>query len=425
MAEGQPSDDLARLQERVDALEGRPAPVRHRTRSVCAIVLIVLGCLLAPLGLVAAWTADLADDTDRYVATVAPLARDPAVQDAVADRVTGVLMSHLDLADLLKEVAPADRPVLEKGLGALGSSLEDALSGFVRDKAREVVASETFARLWTDANRQIHTAVDKALTGSGGGAVRIEGDAVTIDLAPVIEQVKDKLAGSGLKAAEKIPDVHTDFTVLRTEKVADLQSYFRLLQLAGVWLPVIAALLLAGGVLAAVRRRRALVAAALATAFTALLLGLGLTVFRAFYLDALPAGVSQPAAGAVYDTLTRFLRTAVRAVVALGVVVALASWISGPGRRARAVRQIWHAGLGAARTQTGRLGLRTGPVGPFVHRHRHWIGWLLAAAAIIAFVLWPHPTGWVVLGLALALLFALAVVDFLGADAADGAEGAG
>ncbi|MFI8350729.1 hypothetical protein [Streptomyces sp. NPDC085596] len=418
MAEREPGDELARLRERVDALEDRPAPVRHRTRSVCAFVLIVLGCLLAPLALVATWTADLADDTDRYVATVAPLAGDPAVQDAAADRITGALMQYLDLSDLLKEAAPADRPRLEKALGALGGSLDDAVSGFVRDKAREVVASETFARFWTDANRRLHTTVDKALTGSGGGAVRIEGDAVTVDLAPVIEQVKSRLEDSGLKAAAKIPDVHTDFTVLRTEKVADLQSYFRLLQLAGVWLPVVAALLLAGGVLLAVRRRRALVAAALGFAVTALLLGLGLTVFRAFYLDALPSGVSQPAAGAVYDTLTRFLRTAVRAVIALGVVLALAAWLTGPGRHARAVRQIWHAGITAARSQTDRLGLRTGPVGPFIHRHRVWLGWLLVAGAVVAYVLWPHPTGWVVLGLALALLFALAVVDFLGADGA-------
>ncbi|MFF0382957.1 hypothetical protein [Streptomyces sp. NPDC004286] len=422
MAEREPGDELARLRERVDALEGRPAPVRHRTRSVGAFVLIVLGCLLAPLALVATWTADLADDTDRYVATVAPLARDPAVQDAAADRITGALMHYLDLSHLLEEAAPADRPKLEKALGALGSSLEDAVSGFVRDKTREVVTSETFARFWTDANRRLHTTVDKALTGSGGGAVRIEGDAVTVDLAPVIEQVKSRLVDAGLKPAAKIPDVHTDFTVLRTEKVADLQSWFRLLQLAGVWLPVIAALLLAAGVLLAVRRRRALVTAALGFAVTALLLGVGLTVFRAFYLDALPAGVSQPAAGAIYDTLTRFLRTAVRAVIALGVVVALSAWLSGPGRRARAVRSVWHTGITAARTQTDRLGLRTGPVGPFLHRHRVWIGWLLVAGAVVAFILWPHPTGWVVLGLALALLFALAVLDFLGAEGEEGAR---
>ncbi|MFD4786404.1 hypothetical protein ACFWN1_04865 [Streptomyces sp. NPDC058459] len=419
MAEQGPGgDELTRLRERIDALEGRPAPVRHRTRSACALVLIVLGCLLAPLALVATWTADLADDTDRYVATVAPLARDRAVQDAAADRITGALMRYLDLAGLLKEAAPADRPLLEKAFAALGGSLDDAVSGFVRDKAREVVASETFARFWTDANRRLHTTVDKALTGSGGGAVRIEGDAVTVDLAPVVAEVRTRLVDAGLKPAAKIPDVHTDFTVLRTEKVADLRTYFRLLRLAGIWLPVIAALLLAGGVLLAVRRRRALVAAALGFAVTALLLGLGLTVFRAFYLDALPAGVSQPAAGAVYDTLTRFLRTAVRAVIALGVVLALAAWLSGPGRRARAVREVWHAGLTAARTQTDRRGLRTGPVGPFVHRHRVPLGWLLVAGAVIAFVLWPHPTGWVVLGLALALLFALAVVDFVGAEGA-------
>jgi hypothetical protein len=77
---------------------------------------------------------------------------------------------------------------------------------------------------------------------------------------------------------------------------------------------------------------------------------------------------------------------------------------------------VWHSGIAASRAQTDRLGLRTGPVGPFVRRHYVWIGWLLVAAAAVAFVLWNHPTGWVVVGLALALLFALAALDFLATD---------
>lgn len=144
-----------------------------------------------------------------------------------------------------------------------------------------------------------------------------------------------------------------------------------------------------------------------------LLLGVALTVFRVVYLDALPAGVSQGAAGSVYDTLTRFLRTSVRSVVALGVVIALAAWLTGPGRHAALVRRLWHSGIGAVRATADHAGLRTGPVGPFVDRYRAWITWILAGGAVLAFVLWPYPTGWVVIGLALALLFALAIVDFL------------
>ncbi|MGW4447414.1 hypothetical protein [Streptomyces sp. NPDC004682] len=427
MGQEQPSgrEEWEELRARVDALEGRRRPRRHPGRAVVAFVLVVLGCLLAPLGVVAAWTADLADDTDRYVATVAPLAHDPAVQDAVANRVTDALMDQLDIPKLLEKVAPKDRPLVEKALGGIGGSLQGAVRSFVNDKTREVVASDRFATFWTNANRQIHTSVDKALTGSGGGAVQLQGDKVQIDLAPVIEQVKDRLVGAGLGLAGKIPEVHTSFTVLQAEEVGKLKTYFRLLELAGLWVPVLAAVLLIAGVLTAVRRRRALVAAALGFAFTALLLGLGLTVFRVIYLDALPADVSQPAAEAVYDTLTRFLRTAVRAVITLGVVVALAAWLSGPGRYARGARQLWHTGIHAVRGQADRFGMRTGPVGPFTHRFRVWIEWLLVAGAVAAYVFWDRPTGWVVVGLALALLFALAVVDFLAEAPDDGGGGAG
>ncbi|MDX3315074.1 hypothetical protein ACWGH3_34735 [Streptomyces sp. NPDC054884] len=413
---GVPADvELELLRARVAALEAerRRPPAHHRVRSTLAVVLIVLGCVLAPLGLVAAWTSSIVGDTGRYVDTVRPLAADKDIQNAAADRVTDVLMQRIDLTALLQDAAPAQRPLLEKALGRLGPALENAVRSFVHDKAQAVVASDAFQKIWTDANRRIHSSVEKALTGSGGGAVKIENDTVTLDLAPVVDQVKQRLVGSGMTIAGKIPEIHTDFTLVRSEDIGKVKTYFRVLQLVGFWLPVVAVLLVAAGVLLSAHRRRVLIVAALCFAFAALLLGVALTVFRAVYLDALPSGVSQPAAGSVYDTLVRFLRTSVRSVVAVGVVVALAAWLTGPGRHAALVRRLWHSGIGAVRTTAEHAGMRTGPVGPFVDRYRTWITWILAAGAVLAFLLWPYPTGWVVVGLALALLFALAVVDFL------------
>lgn len=406
--------ELERLRARVAELEAEQAarPKRHRARSALAAVLIVLGCILAPLGAVAAWTADITGNTDRYVETVEPLARDRDIQNAVATLVTDAVMSRLDLTALLSETPAADRPLVEMALGRLGDSLEGAIRSFVHDKAQAVVASDAFDRIWTEANRRVHDAVVKALTGEGG-AVKVEKDRVTVDLGPVVEQVKRRLVDEGMTAAGIIPEIHTDFTVVHSEDIGQARTGFRLLQLAGFWLPVASLLLIAGGVLLAAHRRRALVAGGLGFAFAVGLLGVALTVFRTVYLDALPSGISQPAAESVYDTLVRYLRTGVRVSVALGVVVAIAAWLTGPGRRARFVRQMWHAGIGAVRSTADRAGLRTGAVGRFAHRHRAWISWLLVAAAVLAFVLWPYPTGWVVVGLALALLFALAVVDFV------------
>ncbi|MER7815409.1 hypothetical protein [Streptomyces sp. NPDC096153] len=418
---GSEGRDLERLQARIAALEAReqppPRPPRHRMRSALAAVLIVIGCVLAPLSAVATWAKSEVGDTDRYVATVAPLASDPDVQAAVATRVTNVVMEHIDLPALLEDVAPADRPRLDALIGRIGGALENAVRSFVQARTQDIVASDAFQRIWTDANRRIHAAVDKALTGSGGGAIELTDNAVKIDLAPVIEQVKQRLVNEGLTVAEKIPEIHTDFTVLQSEDVGRVKAGFRLLQLAGTWLPVVAVVLIAAGVLLSAHRRKALVAAALGVAVATALLGAGLTVFRLIYLDSLPKGVSQPAATSVFDALVRFLRTTIRNIVMLGIVVALAAWLTGPGRYAGLVRQLWTSGLAATRATADRAGLRTGPVGPWVRRYRTWITWVLVAAAVLVYVLWSYPTAWVVVGLALALLLALAVVEFLAQDA--------
>ncbi|MFB8078665.1 MULTISPECIES: hypothetical protein [unclassified Streptomyces] len=427
MPDDENQNELAALRARVAALESeaaaRPAP-RHRGRSFLAAVLIVIGCLLVPLGIVAAWTSDIVGDTDRYVSTVAPLASDADVQAAVANRVTGAVMEHIDLESLLEGVAPEQRPLLAKALGKLGGSLESAVSSFVHDKAQDVVASDAFETVWTDANRAVHTSVVRALTGSGDGAVQINNDTVTVDLAPVIERVKERLVDSGLTVAGKIPEIHTDFTVVKSEDIGKVKTGFRLLQVMGLWLPVLAVLLVVAGVLLSTHRRRTVIASAIGVAVAALVLGIALTVFRTVYLNALPDTVSQPAAGSVYDALIHFLRTTVRMVVTLGLVVALAAWLTGPSRPAVVVRRMWNSGIDATRAAADRAGLRTGPVGPFVRRYRTWITWILVALAVLVYVLWDHPTGWVVVGLALALLFVFAVVRFLGAEPADADEDA-
>ncbi|MFJ9175496.1 hypothetical protein [Streptomyces sp. NPDC102360] len=408
--------ELARLRGRVAELEAERGGRRHRGRSFLAVVLIVIGCVLAPLGIVASWAADTVGDTDRYVATVGPLASDPDIQKAVANRATNAIMQRIDLQSLLSEVPTDDRPLVDKSLGKLGDSLEGAVRSFVQDKAQGVVASDAFENIWKQTNRKAHSALDKALTGSGGGAVELKGgDTVTLDLGPVVEQVKQRLVDSGLTVAAKIPEVHTEFTLVTNDNIGKAKTYMRLLQVMGNWLPVLALVLVAAGVLLSVRRRRSLVATALAVAVSCGLLGIGLRVFRVIYLDRLPGGVSQDAAAAVYDTMTHFLFTMVRMVVALGVVVALGAWLTGRGKRARLVRGLWISGIDATRVTADRAGFRTGPVGPFVRDHRTWIVWILIAGSLLVYLLWSYPTGWVVVGIALCLLFLLAVVEFLAA----------
>jgi hypothetical protein len=58
-----------------------PEPAgRQRWRTILAVLLIVVGCVLAPLAGVAVWARNQVTNTDRYVRTVEPLASDPAIQ---------------------------------------------------------------------------------------------------------------------------------------------------------------------------------------------------------------------------------------------------------------------------------------------------------------------------------------------------------
>src|SRR5262245_12027902 len=59
------------------------APRPSRWRAGAAAVLIVLGVILVPLTAVSWWVRGTLTDTDKYVAAVAPLASDPAVQSTV------------------------------------------------------------------------------------------------------------------------------------------------------------------------------------------------------------------------------------------------------------------------------------------------------------------------------------------------------
>ncbi|MFC1430876.1 hypothetical protein ACEZDB_09420 [Streptacidiphilus sp. N1-3] len=315
-----------------------PAPPRHRLRSALAALLVVVGCVLAPFCVVAVWVSDEVGDTDRYVATMAPLAADPAVQDAVATRITTALTQRLDLTAQINDAAAELPPRLGSLVGALSAPIADGVQGFVRKQADRVVGSDAFATVWTTANRAAHTAVDTFLTGENEGAVQTQGDEVVLDLGPLVDRVKQALVDDGFSLAAKVPELHTQYVLLSSSAVPKAQKAFSLLRTLGVWLPVTVLVLLALGVLLAARRRRCLVAAALGLCAGMALLALGLVVGRHLFLGGLPDTVSVPAAAAVFDTVVHFIRTTLWTVFGLAALVALGGWLLGPSRPAVALR---------------------------------------------------------------------------------------
>ncbi|MFF5156236.1 hypothetical protein ACFY3N_08270 [Streptomyces sp. NPDC000348] len=278
------------------------APHRTRLRNALSAALLALACLLTPCGTLAAWAAFALADTGRYVAAMAPLAAHPDVRDAVADAVVD---------EVVRELEP------ETAAGP-------TLGPFVREAIRSFTRTEAFRTAWEAGNRAVHDAVLRALRDD-----RAAPGPVTVDLAPVTARVRARLVADHMPFAHRIPVEHTEVAVVPAGEVAGLRKGYHVLDAAAFWLPLAAVVLAVTGIAVAACRRRALTATGLGTALGGALLALATAVGRRLTLADLPDRVHRPAAAAVYDALTATLRTASWLLLALGLTVALVSWLTG------------------------------------------------------------------------------------------------
>src|SRR3954470_14356193 len=122
------------LRLRAEATTGGPqAPPRRRRsaghwgRTLVGGLLILVSCVLAPLSVVAVWARSEVTDSDRYVDTVAPLAKDPAVQQAITNHLTNLVFQYVDVQGITTQAlgAIAQRDIVPP---VVGSQLQ-ALAG--------------------------------------------------------------------------------------------------------------------------------------------------------------------------------------------------------------------------------------------------------------------------------------------------------
>ncbi|MGN9759813.1 hypothetical protein [Streptomyces sp. SD31] len=399
----------------------RPSAPGRIARATASAVLIVVTCVLVPVALITVWVDDIALDTDRYVSTVAPLATEPAVREAAVDRISEAVDVRIDgdraaaeLADWLRSQGLP--PQAAAAVRGLEPQIDSAVHGAVTKVVRRIVHSDAFATTWKNANEQAHQAVVHALTGEGRGAVGVADGTVTLDVGTLVEQVKRELVAEGLSPAEHIPRVDKQLVLFQSEELEKIRDGARLLDVAGYWLPVLTVLTGAAGVLLARRRRRALARTGLGVAFTGLVAAIALVVARRYYLDHLPAAVqSDAAAAAVFDTLLRFPRAALRTTIVLGIVVALGACLIGPGRLPVAIRRASDRTADSVAAWAYGHEIRAGRVGVWAQTYRRSIA--LSALVILAFffALWNEPTVLTILLLALVLLAVLALLALLAA----------
>ena len=414
--------DVARRQadEARAASAGAVARARPRLgwRGPVCVLLIVIGCVLAPVSVLGVWAANQVSNTSKYVENVAPLITEPAVQGALTDKISSAVSKQIDVQGVAKRAAAQ---VSRRGLTRLGAllssfsgSIAGAVDGLIHSTVAKIVTNPVVARLWIHVNRAAHAQLVKALSGKKS-ALTVSNGKVVIGLGPFIDKVKHRLAARGLTLVNSLPPINPTFPLFSAKYLVRARSAYRLLTTLKWLLPVLTIVLLGSGIYVARRHRRALIGAGVGLAASMLVLGAALAVGRAIYLNKIPSSVlPADAASVVFDTIVRFIRQGLRVLLVLGLVVALAGFFTGPSVTAVRTRAAFRSAFETLRGSGERVGITTGRVGAWVYGHR--LGFRIASVAVacLIFVFWTDPTGLVVLLIAIVLAIVLGLIELIG-----------
>ena len=365
----------------------------HLPRRISAWVLLVLASILIPVSVISVWAIRTVTDTDQYVATLAPLARNPVIVDHLAERATDALFSTGAVKDKVTDALPAKaKPFV--------TPIVSGVHTYVEGLAVKVFLSPQFGKLWDTLNRHSHDAAINVLTGKQTPRQKklAKGAAIALNLRPELNKLIESANSHGVtifNPVQTISNQSLTFTLVTQKQVSKFSGLFNLIVKLKWIVPIVALVLAILSVLIAIERRKTLLRLAIGVALFTLLILAGLSLGRITFLNhAGGGGFNTNAAGAVWDTLLRYLKTDLRWTLLVVVLVAFGAWLAGPGRYAVWIRSTCAKGGRWVGAQARALSSGTGRAAAGSERARRTGGWIL-----------EHLNGLRVLGVIVAGLF--------------------
>lgn len=345
----------------METLSATPSPAGSvgvsRTRSWTVVALVALTTLSTFVSTIAVWGHAVLLNTDRWVATVGPLAADEAITEAVADYVVDQVVAVLDVEQLAVEALP-DRADF------LAAPLTSAVQGFVTDQVAELLQTEQFRTLWVEANRFAHTQAVRLLRGEPGVVMAQDGT-ISLNLLPLIGLAFDRLDERGLLPSSfenpaidhttppaeaiaalsdalgvGIPEDFGQITVYDDRTLAQAQEAVRIFDRAVVAIVVLTVLLGAAALALSPDRRRTVLQLGLAVV-GALVLSVALVNAATDHVLAIITDdLGRSAAAAVVAHILASLRSIGRWVAWTGVAAAAVAFLTGDSDWAHKARTL-------------------------------------------------------------------------------------
>ena len=431
MTENEPGEDTealaeenARLRAELDASEAKTSEARQaragRIRRTLVVILVVLTSLSVVASTVGIWINRTVWDQDRYLALVTPLAKDPAVTDALAVKVTDQVFEALNLQQRVGEVL-ANFPKVPSQAQFLVGPIESAMHDFVLQEVKSFLQSPAFYNLWVQLNTDLHPKLVALLQGDYSKLpnLSVSGGAVQLNLIPVVYQVIQRVVTSlginvtlpalpanadvasaislvGSKLGVSLPPDFGQLTVMTQDQLATYQQAAQGLRRLGYAL-ILLTLILAGVTIAvSTTRRRTLVWLGLGAVVALLVGGVAIRAIENQVVNGL-SGSSQGAVRDIFAHVMAGLRRVGLLIVVIALVLALIAHLVG--------HPAWFESLKSKLRE-----LRSGASGQselerFAARNADRVRLAVIALAVIAFILWG--IGWasvIVIGVMLALV---------------------
>lgn len=325
--------EIKQLHKEIDLLKRQLAEARtynkrkstHRWRGFFKWLSIGLAGVLFIVASTVLYIAMTLINTDRFMNVAGPLAQQPAVQSAVAQKTTDALFSQVDVEQLAAQALP---PRAE----FLAPTLTSQLKNTTQQQAQKIIASDEFQQVWQNSLRTAHQKLIQHLKDYQGDG--------SINLNDVYSQLSQRLEGGKLSflANKSLPPKIGDVTVVQANWLPTahrIVANINLLRALAIFLLLI---LLGAAIWLSERRRKTIIQIDAIISGLSVAMLVSLRLVRNAAVDNVQPQYQQAATEAWKVFIKPFAVELVIFII-LGLTAVFIAWVSGASASAEGFRR--------------------------------------------------------------------------------------
>jgi hypothetical protein len=412
---------FSRIRAWVSPPDRSPGTRLRRWMVLLLVVLASVGVLLSAVGL---WTHSLLFNTDRWVATVGPVLKDPQVTHDLSVLLSEKAIEATDLEARVTDVLPENAQFL-------APAITNAAGDFVQKRMETRLNQPETYDLWLKLNRVAHEHLVAVLEGDST-YIQLNGDEVQLNLVPLVakamELIQQVLPGAlsdritipqidpnasaeemrtQLEAAtgRTLPQDFGTVTLYKGDQVTQAQQAVRIFKAAVIAIVVVTLLLIGAALLFSRARLRTLIQLGLGTLLAVVLARVAVQRLTDAVIDGISGRDGASVAKALLQSATDNLINVLIWLIVAGALVSVVAYLAGKRSWVTAARDYAAAAAGTS----GELVARQAPLRLWLGRHYDGARAAGVVAAVVA-LLFTTSSWWLtILVLALAAAYELAV----------------